>query len=90
MAYVFDGITVLNPDASTLATVGRPEGPIEEGYFDPNGNWIPEHQPAFIPSSNAFGIDGSGNAYFDTNGASLGEQAAFWVDPTTFEVWVER
>lgn len=89
MSYVFDGITVVNTDGSTFGTVGRSEGPLEEGYFDNTGTWKYEPFPARV-SSGQVGIDGSGNVYFDTNGPTFGEGASLFVDPTTFEMWVER
>lgn len=87
-SYVFDGVTILNADASTAVTVNRPTGPLEVGYVNGSSVWIPDTQPTLIGAG--FGIDSSGNAYFDAAGATVGEGASFYVDPTTDEMWLER
>lgn len=89
MGFVFDSVTVLYSDGSVAATVARRSGPLEIGAYVPPGTWTTSGAPTVL-GCGGFGIDSSGNAYFDTAGPSEGEEATLSVNAGSFEIWVER
>lgn len=89
---VFDELIINDSNGNQAISVQRGDGPIESGTFE-GGVWVPASYPQHIDVEN-FGVDGSGNPYYDTNGPTNGEAAALYVDPTigvaAGAIWLER
>jgi hypothetical protein len=88
MPYVFDDFVIQDTPGHVLATLARPIGPIEDGSFDSTQTWELEGGRQRVVAD-GFGIDPSGNPYFDTLAVDPGDHAILFVDPTAVTVWLE-
>lgn len=89
MSGVFDELVIQSAPNVTAASIGRTIGPIENGYADEDGVWIPAQDAEQVMAS-GFGIDPSGNPYFDTVAVDPGDEAALWLQASTGQIWLDN
>lgn len=80
----FDSLEIRQPDwGDTVATLARADGqPIEQQRFTSSGPAVSSEEE-IVHVGSGFGIDSSGDLYFDTGGASEGEECVVRVIPSS-------
>lgn len=87
MSFVLDAIDVKTGAGATVASISRNTGPLERGYFDETGTWVPTTGPERL-SAPGFGVDDTG-PYFDTVDVDPDDAKPLMIDAGTSQIWLE-
>jgi hypothetical protein len=86
---MFDTLEI-DDGTGLVATIARPDEPLEAGQYDLVSHvWTPA-QDATLIGNIGFGINGAGDAYWDSHAVDPGEDAVLYVDARDGSVYVIR